>query len=101
MKTMYRNRRITLASVALAALLVIAVFDVSYAQDTSRDNAAKTATDGNSSQDSSVNSETAEQEKKAAEQAAVKDPISTGSDERFIPSEEISEDLPVSFPVDI
>jgi len=98
---MYRNRRITLASVASAALLVIAVFDVSYAQYTSRDKAAKTATDGNSSQDSSVNSEAEKQEEKAAEQAAVKDPISTGSDERFIPSEEISEDLPVSFPVDI
>ena len=101
MKIMYRNRRITLASVTSAALLVISIFNASYAQNASGDSTGKTVTDGNSSQDSSVNSETAKQEKKAAEQASVKDPISTGSDERFIPSEEISEDLPVSFPVDI
>ncbi len=31
--------------------------------------------------------------------SATKDPIN--ADERFIPTEEISEDLPVSFPVDI
>ncbi len=30
-----------------------------------------------------------------------RDPIGAGTDERFIPTEEISEDLPVSFPVDI
>jgi hypothetical protein len=105
----YRNNSMSIRSALLTLLLssalVISVFNASHAQEVSRDSADKIAAGENVSQDSSLKGDVTEKEKekekKDDEQTAIKDPISASGDDRFIPTEEISEDLPVSFPVDI
>lgn len=107
----YRNNSMSIRSALLTLLLssalVISVFNASHAQEVSRDSAEKIAAGENVSQDSSLKGDVTEKEKekekekKDNEKTAIKDPISASGDDRFIPTEEISEDLPVSFPVDI
>ncbi len=61
---------------------------------------SETATDTNNTTDDKDVDTTAQTSNENKKQNN-RDPIGASADERFIPTEEISEDLPVSFPVDI
>jgi len=67
--------------------------------ETSQSTETKADTE-NSSTDKSTESASVSSEKNNNDKNN-RDPIGSTTDERFIPTEEISEDLPVSFPVDI
>lgn len=104
MKTQQIDKAFSFGRLFLSAAVIAALITLpALAQDENSSNAdsnnkTQAANNGDDSSTAEVitkdKTETTAQEKKAPKS-------SSSADERFIPTEEISEDLPVSFPVDI
>jgi Ni/Co efflux regulator RcnB len=87
----------------LAATLVMAPLPFAVAQDASGEQQAQTEGKAGSDQEQNEKDEANEKNNEQAGQEQQENPDrrSRGNRDTFIPSEEISDDLSVSFPVDI
>ena len=110
-----QHSRKFLLSAVIATMVLLGTSAISIAQDTGEQKDKDITTEETQSSAPESKNQTADEAKSATQQESTDqesaetsenskttaDPIGSGSNERFIPSEEISEDLPVSFPVDI
>lgn len=110
-----QHSRKFLLSTVIATIVLLGTTAVSIAQDTDEQKDKNITTEETQSSAPESKNQTAGKEKSATKpegtdqesaetsekSETTADPIGSGSNERFIPTEEISEDLPVSFPVDI